>query len=198
MARFKQALWRAYADWKTLLLGAVLTIIPIVNFASIGFAIECARKPYEKRLPNWKDFKDYWLDGLLVSVIMVIYLLPATAIFSIGYLTDEYDIPILIVSGALSILGYYFLPIAWLRYSRTRFKEAFALKRVAKTCFQSKYFASWIAAIFLSTIIGIIMNIVVILLAITVIGSYFATGFMLFWLLVFNFSIYGQLYEELR
>lgn len=79
-------------DWvKKLIIGAVLLIIPIVNFITIGYMIRTMRNVAEGRakpLPEWDQWGDDFMKGLLVAVAGFIYALP-----------------IILVNGITAILG---------------------------------------------------------------------------------------------
>lgn len=67
-------------DWvKKLIIGAVLLIIPIVNFITFGYMIRVLRnvaEGQEKPLPEWDQWGDDFMKGLLVVVAGFIYSLP--------------------------------------------------------------------------------------------------------------------------
>lgn len=79
-------------DWvKKLIIGAVLMIIPIVNFITIGYMIRTMRNVAEgqaKPLPEWDQWGDDFMKGLLVAVAGFVYALP-----------------ILLANGLMAILG---------------------------------------------------------------------------------------------
>src|SRR3954451_14936060 len=62
------------------LLGSVINMVPILNFAGAGYGLRVLSNVYEGRetpLPEWGDnFGDYFLRGLLGTIIQVIYFLP--------------------------------------------------------------------------------------------------------------------------
>jgi hypothetical protein len=67
-------------DWvKKLVIGAVLLIIPIANFITFGYMIRTLRNVAEgqaKPLPEWDQWGDDFMKGLLVVVAAFIYSLP--------------------------------------------------------------------------------------------------------------------------
>lgn len=68
-------------EWaKKLLLGIIISIVPILNFAWIGYMLRTMRNVYdgaETLLPDWSEFGDKFVKGLLVSIASFIYSLPA-------------------------------------------------------------------------------------------------------------------------
>lgn len=67
-----------------LLLAVVVSIIPIVNFALAGYLIVIMRNVSERNpqpLPEWDNFGDKFLKGLILVVAGLIYFLPALILF---------------------------------------------------------------------------------------------------------------------
>ncbi len=63
-----------------ILLGSVISFVPILNFASSGYGLDVMRNVYAGReapLPEWgENFGDRWVRGLIGTVIAFIYTLP--------------------------------------------------------------------------------------------------------------------------
>jgi hypothetical protein len=134
-------------DWLVkILLGSVISFVPILNFAATGYMLDVIRNVYNERetpLPDWGDgFADRWVRGLIGTVIAFIYLLPVIVlgcVFGIaagaaGSAADSDTasaglgavglclIPLMIVGGIL--LGLVSM-VAQARYALTRqFGEA--------------------------------------------------------------------------
>ncbi len=72
---------RQDSNWlvKTLL-GSVLGLVPILNFASVGYSMDVVRNVYRGRetpLPEWgEEFGQRLVRGFLALLIQVIYMLP--------------------------------------------------------------------------------------------------------------------------
>lgn len=61
------------------LVGVVITLIPIVNFASYGYMIQVlknVRDGVERPLPEWDNFGKYFVDGLKSLVGFLVYFIP--------------------------------------------------------------------------------------------------------------------------
>jgi len=62
------------------LLGSVLSLVPILNFAAVGYSMDVVWNVHGGRevpLPEWgDDFGQRWVRGLLAVLIQLIYLLP--------------------------------------------------------------------------------------------------------------------------
>jgi hypothetical protein len=65
-------------------LGALITFIPILNFAWLGYTVDLMRnvmKGEPEPLPNWDDFGKKLTDGLLLAVASLVYALPIIVVF---------------------------------------------------------------------------------------------------------------------
>jgi hypothetical protein len=63
-----------------LLIGMLVSIIPIVNFALLGWVIDIMRNVSRREplpLPEWGDFGDKFVKGAILFVVGLIYSLPA-------------------------------------------------------------------------------------------------------------------------
>ncbi len=71
---------------KKVLIGGVIGIIPIVNFALYGYMIDVARNQMAGRdtpLPTWGDFGDKFMRGLYAIIIMLVYQLPTVLLYCV-------------------------------------------------------------------------------------------------------------------
>jgi hypothetical protein len=62
-----------------ILIGGILGIIPIVNFAVFGYMVETIRnvaQGLERPLPEWSGFGEKFVKGLMVFIIGIIYTIP--------------------------------------------------------------------------------------------------------------------------
>lgn len=76
-------------DWmKKMGLGALLAMIPFVNFAVFGYQIQIARNvanDEERPLPTWDDFGSYFGDGLRLFAAMMVYMLPVFCAYGLFF-----------------------------------------------------------------------------------------------------------------
>jgi hypothetical protein len=67
-------------DWiKKILIGGVVGLIPIVNFAAIGYLIQIIRNVRDGQtlpLPEWDEFGKYFVDGLWIFLIFLVWAIP--------------------------------------------------------------------------------------------------------------------------
>ncbi|GAB4542626.1 MAG: hypothetical protein Kow0063_34870 [Anaerolineae bacterium] len=67
-------------DWiKKILIGGVVLLIPIVNFAAIGYLVQIIRNVRAGQplpLPEWDEFGKYFMDGLWIFLIFLVWSIP--------------------------------------------------------------------------------------------------------------------------
>ena len=66
-----------------LLIGMLVSIVPIVNFALFGWVIDIMRNVSQREpmpLPEWDNFGDKFVKGAILFVVGLIYSLPALLI----------------------------------------------------------------------------------------------------------------------
>jgi uncharacterized protein DUF4013 len=77
-------------NWvKKVLIGGVVTLIPIVNFAATGYWLTQTKNVYEGHelpLPEWDSFGDYFVKGLIAVVGEFIYSLPAILLYCCAFI----------------------------------------------------------------------------------------------------------------
>jgi hypothetical protein len=69
-------------------LGAVIGMVPILNFATFGYQVKIARnvaQGEERLLPAWDDLGTYFVDGLRLIAAMFVYMLPAILIYMLAF-----------------------------------------------------------------------------------------------------------------
>ncbi|MGC8879878.1 MAG: DUF4013 domain-containing protein [Anaerolineae bacterium] len=67
-------------DWlKKILIGGVIALIPIVNFAVLGYMVQLARHVRDGQdlpLPEWDQFGEYFVSGLYLFLVYLVYAIP--------------------------------------------------------------------------------------------------------------------------
>lgn len=88
MVKYEEAIKKPFTDLMKLVIGIILSCIPVVQWFAKGFAIESSglgkTKPSAK-MPEWKNWVDLFVKGLLSGVIFLIYALPAILVFLVGF-----------------------------------------------------------------------------------------------------------------
>src|SRR5512140_2257167 len=60
-------------------LGALISLVPILNFAVVGYELEIVRNVAagaHEPLPQWEDLGKKWREGLILTLAGLIYSLP--------------------------------------------------------------------------------------------------------------------------
>jgi len=161
--------------------GAAVNMIPILNFASAGYMLATIRNlanDVTPSLPTWDDFGDYFVKGLVLTIIGLIYALPLlilsccpiSVMFPLTIPQNE-DVAVawgaigLAVLGVFGLLGllyalaYIFvMPAVILHYASTenfsaafQFSKIFAFIRVNI----SSYLKVWLYLLLVGVVIGI-------------------------------------------
>jgi len=168
-----------------LAIGVVVSIIPIVNFAWMGYLIEVMRNIFKNDplpLPDWADFGDKFMKGLYISLAMIIYSLPALILFCLPL---GFVIPTLFqenqdIAGALGgmftgagvlVLCCFFIYMLVLSFFYPALVIHYARKGTFSSCFQVReilqlaaanigdYLIAWVIAILASFAIGAVVSI---------------------------------------
>ena len=87
MVNYEEAIKKPFTEFGKLILGIILSLIPIVNWIAQGFILECSgigkNKP-SKKMPEWKEFGDYFVKGIVSYIIMFVYMIPAIVVFMVA------------------------------------------------------------------------------------------------------------------
>jgi hypothetical protein len=79
-----------------ILIAAAVSLVPILQFAVYGYALDVLKRVYEGSdvpMPEWDDFGDYFVRGLLVALGVFIWQLPILLLICpviiLGTITDS-------------------------------------------------------------------------------------------------------------
>ena len=81
---FSRAFKRPFSSINKLLIGILLSIIPIVRFFALGYIVDSAKKNKLKKTLEWKNWGELFVKGLLSCVIGLLYMIPSALIMIIG------------------------------------------------------------------------------------------------------------------
>ena len=87
MVNYESAIKKPFTDIAKLIIGALVSVIPVVNLISVGYALESSglgKTKTSKDMPEWKNIGNLFIKGLASSVIRFIYAIPATIVFVTG------------------------------------------------------------------------------------------------------------------
>ncbi len=209
MVDYIGAIKRPFSDSKKLLLGLLFSVIPIVNFIGSGYQLECCRSAYKNKLvlPEWKNYGELFIKGILNGVIWTIYSIPVIAVFlyvvwsSLFTLANLYESDTsvflaelirsvgysLIAIVLLGILTTYVCYYASVRFAMNyKFKEAFEFKEILKGIVRKEYSLAWLVAGIYSLIIGLLLGII----------PFIGSGIAGFLSGVTFMTVLGQVYKE--
>jgi hypothetical protein len=198
-------------DWiMKILLAAVIAFIPIVGpLAVAGWGVEIAKRVIHKDpepLPNWSDFVNYLIKGLVVLLIGFVYMLPVILVQSCGsgaiiagsesgdYALETAGNIVMICFSCLTfiyaVLMGVIIPAAIGNYASTgevgagfRFGEVFGLIKAAPAAFLMVLVGGFLAAMI--TFIGLIA---------CIIGVFFTAAYAG----AINAHLIGQAYYEAK
>jgi hypothetical protein len=203
-------------------LGALISLIPILNFAWTGYFIDIMRNVTEGRelpLPGWDELGDKFIKGLLVTVASFIYALPGLIFLCVpigimiipAFLQNQQTqgavAAITTISGLALIccIGLYFLafsfiiPAVQLQFSRKGiFQACFQLRDIFGMITKnlSDYLVAWLLTIVAVLIISLILGVLG-----AVIGWIPCLGQMLVWVFgaltgVFISVVYAHIFGQ--
>lgn len=87
MIKYKEAIKKPFTDITKLLIGIVISMVPVINWFARGFILESSglgKTKASKKMPEWKNWSDIFFKGFVSYVIGFIYLIPAFVLFLIG------------------------------------------------------------------------------------------------------------------
>jgi hypothetical protein len=104
-------------NWiKKIAIGGVVSIIPIANFATLGYLVQLIRNVRAGQplpLPEWDQFGQYFIDGLWIFVIFLVWSIPIIIVACLqgiagATLTDNQNqtTAYSIISGCLGCLSF--------------------------------------------------------------------------------------------
>jgi hypothetical protein len=211
---YSAAFQRPFQDMKKFAVGWLLFMVPFVSLVTslfaYGYILNCAKTAMKKqfKLPEWKDWEDLFVQGLLISIIGLLYFLPAI-VMSICFglaalwliLTGETSLAVgigLVASGLLGILTIYIVPCGILNYAKeNHFKKAFAVCTVLKSSFTIKYFKAWIISILYAAVISLPAGLLVVAWLPSLIGPFVIMSTVSFVLSVTSVTLIGEAFGEI-
>jgi len=190
-----------------ILIGTVLSWIPIVNFFSIGNAYRIFKKVLDKGEPallEWDDWGGFFMDGLKVFVIYLIYMIVpiilmfagqgiiASAMYKLAMGGSGGGIMVLgwliyIVAIILSICLGIIMPMAVAYFAKNNedFGAVFRFKEIIASVFQ--VFGDYILVIVIAVGVSIVFAV-----TFMIIIGFVLLPLSIFYLMVVFASLYGQ------
>jgi hypothetical protein len=206
-----------------LFIGALVSIVPILNFAWAGYLVDLVKNVMNRAaepLPEWTEFGDKFMKGLLIWVAGLIYALPAiclgtifftTAGLTLGSVTqgDYANTVGSIFSGVgilltclivlYGLLLSFFYPAMIVHFAgKETFGSLFEVGAIIKFASSnlSKYLTAWLIGIVAAIVVGIVLGLVS-----TVLGIIPCLGWILAWIVggiggVYITTIWGHLFGQ--
>lgn len=175
-------------DWvKKLLIGCVISIVPILNLLSLGYFLNCLRlgKQGRAELPEWEDWGELFKEGFFALLIIIIYLgIPLILLPILSF------IPVIgsLAASILLLLAGLLLPAALASYSaRGDFADALQIKLIFErtSAVMQYYLIAYISMVMISSFSVLILATLPMVSFIGVLLMFYAS------LIFFNFV--GQL-----
>ncbi len=210
-------------EWLSkLFLGAIVSAVPILNFAWTGYTVDIVRNVSDGvslPLPDWSEFGDKFVKGFLIWAAGFIYSLPALIIacLPLGFLaipalaedSNLSDTFFLVFTGVgifliclivlyLLVFSFYF-PAVYINFARKgTFGSCFEISEIIKIVSEntSEYLTAW-----LISIVGAIIVSIIIAVAIGLLGWILCIGWVIAWLIsaigsVYMYVIFSNLFGQ--
>ena len=205
-----------------LLIGLLVSIVPIVNFALLGWMIDIMRNVSKREplpLPEWGDFGDKFVKGAILFVVGLIYSLPALLLtcplFIAPFTRGDFSrdgqqaVASLFVGTALALscaIGLYMLllsflmPAIYLNFARKgTFGAGFEFGEIWRI--MSKNLGDYIVAWLIIIVVGVGVTFVIGLVA-GVLVFIPCCGWILSWVLlgmagVYIMAVFGHLFGQI-
>lgn len=202
-------------------LGTIISAIPILNFAWVGYTVEIMRNVSQRDpnpLPDWSDLGNKFIKGLILLLVGIIYALPALFLAGISLVAigipaivsgdfQETMAAILTGTGVLlsclialyALAVSFFFPAVYLHYAgKGTFGACFEVKEILKiaTSNLGNFVIAWLMSIILGFVIGLIAGAVSVL-----IGWVPCIGWIISWIVtafagVWTSTVYAHLFGQ--
>jgi len=113
-----------------ILLGSILTVIPVLNIMVLGYYRQCIRNGLRShyRLPEWVDWQRLMKKGAEMLAIIVVYLIIPFILMHILAVIPFFGT---IISSLLLMICILMVPMAMVNYvAYGNFKDAFSLNEI--------------------------------------------------------------------
>ena len=205
-----------------LLLGMLVSIVPIVNFALFGWIIDIMKNVSQRQaepLPAWDNFGDKFVKGLILFVVSLIYSLPALLItcpalflpFTRGDFSREGQqalagviagtgLLLLCVISIYALLISFLMPAIFVNFARKgTFASCFEFGEIWRIMSRNlgDYIVAWLIIIVVGIGVSFVIGIVGAILAIIP-----CCGWILAWVLtgvtgVYIAAVFGHLFGQI-
>ncbi len=180
---FIKAVQRPFLDVKKLIIGILLSIVPIVDFFALGYILDATKGAVGKKpkydLPEWTRFGDLFVKGLLSMVAIFVYSIPLWILMLLMGATvmgspfkqgmgmgvtslfgaSVFMLAIACVVGLLGLLLAYIMPAAIVNFAvKGKFGAAFELSLILKKALTGKYLVAWVCAVLYAMLVSFLLS----------------------------------------
>ncbi len=88
MVDYNLSFKKPFSDFRKLIIGIVVNIVPIVNLISYGYILESSDIKKEEQteiMEEWEDFGRFFVKGLLGFIISLVYSIPALIVGVVAF-----------------------------------------------------------------------------------------------------------------
>jgi hypothetical protein len=183
------------SDWLTkLIVGGLLNLVPVANLLSAGFSLEAMRMGTQghEKLPEWENWLDKFVLGLMGAIISVIYSLIPIILMTAGGLGSDGATGAGLLLGTMALfLVAFLMPMIMANYvARQQFGAAFSLGEVFDhlKVVLGDFIVAWVLAIVIAFFMFLVMFIPIV--------GWIIALFAGFYIQVVFANIFGQLYYQ--
>lgn len=216
MVEYMAHIKKPFSDIKTLVIGTVIGIIPIVSLLNTGFGLVSANNYLSgnKSLAEWKtdSIVDMLTKAIMSIIVSFVYLLPAMIVFGIVFGGSALSIlgggDVGAIYGTIAVLGLFgilgallvfvgllMIPMALMNMLKNGFGAAFSFGTVLKKVFTGKYIVTIIVSMVYMFVLAILFGVLSI---IPIIGSLVGIGLMSFLGNATVMPMYAETYNEIQ
>ncbi|MFH1510075.1 MAG: DUF4013 domain-containing protein [Candidatus Woesearchaeota archaeon] len=209
------AIKRPFSSPRKFLVGVMLLLVPFVNiltsFFAYGYMFYSTKAVFkkQKRLPEWNNWEELFVKGILISLITLIYILPAAVLItSFGLAAvwavvteDLYNITAIgagmLVAIAFTILTLFALPGAIVNYVKeNKYSKAFDIATILRKAFTAKYSKAWLFSMLYIMAAGIPLSYISYRMFSTIIVPFLAYSCMTFALAITTLTLVAEAWDQ--
>jgi len=208
-----------------LLIGMLVSIVPIVNFALFGWVIDIMRNVSHREpelLPGWDDFGEKFVKGAILFVVSLIYSLPALLItcpaFLLPFTRGDYSregqqalagviagtsLLLVCAISIYALLLSFLMPAIFLNFARKgTFSACFEFGEIWRIMSKNlgDYIVAWLIIIVISIgasfVVGIVAGVLMFIPCCGWIIAWVLLGVTTVWILSVFAHLFGQIGAE--
>jgi hypothetical protein len=88
MVDYESAIRKPFGDASKLIIGIIVSLVPVINFFSMGFILESTgfgKTKKSKKMPDWKNWPNLFVRGFFGFLVSFVYVLPALVFFALAF-----------------------------------------------------------------------------------------------------------------